>query len=116
MFLLESSSRRGIWTCLYLALTADVAVGERAARRSRVPAFLQDDDDGDDDDPSGGLLAGMKKRTHKQYDERMDVDDAEGMDTDVPPEHLGDIKADSISAWIAIDSVHKASEKHGGAA
>ena len=55
--------------------------GERAARRSRAPAFLQDDDDEDDDDPSGGLLAGMKKRTRKQYDERMDVDDAEGMDT-----------------------------------
>ena len=54
----------------------------------------------------------MKKRTRKQYDECMDVDDAEGMDTDVPREHLGDIKADSISVWIATDSVHKAIEKH----
>ena len=47
-------------------------------QRSRAPAFLQDDDDGDDDDPSGGLLVGMKKHTHKQYNEHMDVDDAEG--------------------------------------
>jgi DNA replication licensing factor MCM2 len=31
---------------------------------------------------------------------------------DVPLEHLGDIKADSIAAWIATDSVHKAIEKH----
>ena len=54
--------------------------GARAARRSRAPAFLQDDDDDDDDDPSGGLLAGMKKRTRKQYDEREDIDDAEGAD------------------------------------
>ena len=89
-----------------------MAAGERAARCSRAPAFLQDDDDGDDNDPSSGLLAGMKKCTHKQYDECMDVNNAEGMDTDVPLEHLGDIKADSISAWIAIDSVHKAIEKH----
>ena len=54
----------------------------------------------------------MKKRTRKQYDERMDVNDAEGMDTDVPLEHLGDIKADSISACIATDSMHKAIKKH----
>lgn len=55
--------------------------GIRAARRSRAPAFLQDDEDDEDDlDPNGGLLAGMKKRTRKQYDERRDIDDAEGAD------------------------------------
>ena len=55
--------------------------GSRAAKRSRAPAFLQDDDDDeDDDDPNGGLLVGMKKRTRKQYDERRDIDDAEGAD------------------------------------
>jgi DNA replication licensing factor MCM2 len=52
--------------------------GARAAKRSRAPAFLQDDDDDEEIDPNGGLLAGMKKRTRKQYDERRDIDDAEG--------------------------------------
>ncbi|KAF8532503.1 MCM2/3/5 family-domain-containing protein [Gautieria morchelliformis] len=87
--------------------------GARAAKRSRAPAFLQDEDEDEDDvDPNGGLLAGMKKRTRKQYDERRDIDDAEGADDDVPLEHLGDIKADSISAWIATDSVQRTIEKH----
>jgi Mini-chromosome maintenance protein 2 len=55
--------------------------GARAAKRSRAPAFLQDEDEDEDDvDPNGGLLAGMKKRTRKQYDERRDIDDAEGAD------------------------------------
>lgn len=104
--------------------------GARAERRSRAPRFLQDDDEDEVDvDPSGGLLAGMKKRTRKQYDERRDIDDAEGADDvgllcnvpsyvltcslqDVPLEHLGDIKADSISAWIATESVQRTIEKH----
>jgi len=50
--------------------------GARAARRSRAPAFLQDEDDEDEEvDPNGGLLAGMKRRTRRLYDERRDVDD-----------------------------------------
>lgn len=55
--------------------------GARAARRSRAPAFLQDEDEDEAPDPSGGLLAGItKKRTRKLYDERRDIDDAEGIE------------------------------------
>lgn len=54
--------------------------GDRAARRSRAPAFLQDDDDEEEDDSQGGLLAGMKKRTRRLYDERKEIDDAEGIE------------------------------------
>lgn len=52
--------------------------GLRASRRNRAPAFLQMDESEDEDDPSGGLLAGMKPRTRRHWDERRDVDDAEG--------------------------------------
>lgn len=53
--------------------------GARAAARSRMPDFLQSDDM-EDDDVDGGLLAGMKRRTRRQYDERKDLDDLEGVD------------------------------------
>lgn len=52
--------------------------GLRASRRNRAPAFLQMDESDEEDDPSGGLLAGMKPRTRRHWDERRDVDDAEG--------------------------------------
>lgn len=53
--------------------------GGRAARRNRAPGFLMsDDDDDDEDDPERRLLAGTKRRTRRHYDERRDVDDAEG--------------------------------------
>jgi len=45
-----------------------------------MPDFLQSDDADDDDDADGGLLSGMKKRTRRQYDERRDADDMEGME------------------------------------
>lgn len=54
--------------------------GDRASRRSRAPAFLQDDDEDEEVDTQGGLLAGMKKRTRRLYDERKDMDDAEGIE------------------------------------
>lgn len=56
--------------------------GRRAAARERMPHLMLSDSDGDDDDddPTGGLLAGLKARTRKQYDERRDIDDAEGID------------------------------------
>lgn len=51
--------------------------GARAARRTRAPDLLQSDDS-EFEDVDGGLLAGMKTRARRQYDERMDVDDAVG--------------------------------------
>jgi DNA replication licensing factor MCM2 len=53
--------------------------GARAARRSR-PTFLESDDIEDDEDPNGGLLSGLKQRTRRQYDERRDIDDMEGIE------------------------------------
>ena len=52
--------------------------GARAAARSRMPEFLQSDDI--EDDLDGGLLSGMKRRTRKQYDERKDLDDLDGVE------------------------------------
>lgn len=54
--------------------------GARAAARSRMPEFLQSDDDMEDDGLDGGLLSGMKRRTRRQYDERKDIDDLQGID------------------------------------
>ena len=57
--------------------------GRRAAARERMPFILSDgmsEGDMDDEDGTGGLLAGMKPRVRKQYDERKDVDDAEGIE------------------------------------
>jgi DNA replication licensing factor MCM2 len=54
------------------------ARGTRAARRSR-PTFL-DSDDVDVSEPDGGLLAGLRTRTRRQYDERPAADDMDGVD------------------------------------
>ncbi|KAM5543152.1 hypothetical protein V8D89_003026 [Ganoderma adspersum] len=77
----------------------------RAAARGIMPDFLQSDDV--EDDADGGLLSGMKRRTRKQYDERRDADDMEGVEDDLPYEQLSDIKANSIAEWIAIDRVRR---------
>jgi len=54
--------------------------GQRAARRSR-PSFLGSDDIEDDDLGDDELgIASMKKRTRKQYDERRDLDDLDGIE------------------------------------
>ena len=53
--------------------------GTRAAARSRMPEFLQSDDM-EDEGLDGGLLSGMKRRTRRQYDERPDADDLQGID------------------------------------
>jgi DNA replication licensing factor MCM2 len=54
--------------------------GQRAARRSR-PAFLGSDDMEDEDMGDDELgIASMKKRTRKQYDERRDLDDLDGIE------------------------------------
>ncbi|KAI0829890.1 MCM-domain-containing protein [Trametes gibbosa] len=85
--------------------------GSRAAARSRMPEFLQSDDM-EDDDVEGGLLAGMKKRTRRQYDERRDLDDLEGVDDELPLEQLSDIKAKSIAEWIANERVRRSIVRH----
>jgi DNA replication licensing factor MCM2 len=58
--------------------------GRRAAARERMPFILSDgmSEGADDEDMglAGNLLAGMKPRVRKQYDERKDVDDAEGIE------------------------------------
>ena len=53
--------------------------GQRAAARSRAPAFLDSDDAGTED-LDGGLLSGMKRRARRDYDERREVDDMEGVE------------------------------------
>lgn len=53
--------------------------GRRAARRSRAPAFL-DSDDVVDEDLDDVELARMKRRTRRQYDERRDLDDVDGIE------------------------------------
>ena len=47
-----------------------------------MPGMLSDDDEDveEEDDPAGGLLAGTKTRVRRQYDERRDRDDAEGIE------------------------------------
>lgn len=87
--------------------------GIRAANRGRAPQFL-DDDDMDDEDALGDDLgvARMKRRTRRQYDERRDVDDVDGVDDEIPLEQLSDIKAKSIVEWIANDRVRRSIVKH----
>lgn len=51
--------------------------GGRASRRGRVPAFLESDDDVEVEGEGDGLLRGIDtRRRRRQYDERMDEDDA----------------------------------------
>lgn len=58
--------------------------GARAARRSRAPAFLMSDDEDADEGGAGGLLEGIStSRRRRQYDERMEDDDAEGIEEEV---------------------------------
>jgi DNA replication licensing factor MCM2 len=92
--------------------------GRRAAARRRAPGFIDDDEEEDLDDEDGGALsgiipAGVKIRTRKQYDERQDVDDAAGAEDDdeMPFEQLSDIKANSVTEWIAQPRVRKTIEK-----
>ncbi|CCL98347.1 uncharacterized protein FIBRA_00342 [Fibroporia radiculosa] len=85
--------------------------GGRAARRSRMPNFLQSDDVEDDDDDRG-LLAGTKRRTRRQYDERKEMDDMDGVEDEIPIEQLSDIKAKSIVEWIANERVRRSIIRH----
>ncbi|EMD37775.1 hypothetical protein CERSUDRAFT_105677 [Gelatoporia subvermispora B] len=84
--------------------------GARASRRDRMPEFLQSDDL--EDEPDGGLLFGMKRRTRRQYDERKEMDDVEGIEDELPLEQLSDIKAKSIVEWIANERVRRSIVRH----
>lgn len=53
--------------------------GRRAAKRSLYPGFMESDDE-DDLNVGGDLLANMKRRTRRQYDERKDLDDLDGVE------------------------------------
>ncbi|KDR75810.1 hypothetical protein GALMADRAFT_211235 [Galerina marginata CBS 339.88] len=86
--------------------------GQRAARRSHAPAFLGSDDDIEDEADDELGLASMKMRTRKQYDERRDLDDLDGVEDEIPLEQLSDIKAKSIVEWIAHDRVRRSIVRH----
>ncbi|KAF9518139.1 hypothetical protein BS47DRAFT_1290112 [Hydnum rufescens UP504] len=86
--------------------------GSRAAARRRRLGFIEDDEDEEDEVESGvrGIVpTGVKLRTRKHYDERRDIDDAEGVDDDddLPAEELAEIKANSLAEWIAMPRVRK---------
>jgi len=53
--------------------------GQRAARRSRAPAFFGEEDMDDEMEDDDGLSR-MKQRTRRQYDERRDIDDMDGLE------------------------------------
>jgi len=76
-----------------------------------MPNFLQSDDM-DDDGDDRGLLAGTKRRARRQYDERKDLDDMEGVEDEIPLEQLSDIKAKSIVEWIANERVRRSIIRH----
>jgi DNA replication licensing factor MCM2 len=104
--------------------------GMRAATRSHAPSFFDSDDMGAEDDDESGLLSGTRARARRQYDERRDIDDMEGigdvrfpllplrcagllyLEKEVPLEQLSDIKAKSIVEWIANDRVRRSIVKH----
>lgn len=93
--------------------------GARAAARTHAPDLLGGYSDEDEDDigaggAGAGLLAGMRPRARRAYDERVeaDADDAAGVEAELPLEQLHDIKAHSIAEWIAIERVHRSIAKH----
>ena len=50
-------------------------------RRSRAPAFLGSDGMDEDDELDDELgISRMKRRTRRQYDERRDLDDMDGVE------------------------------------
>ena len=74
---------------------------ELAKAQGRKPAaFLQGDSDDEVD-------LGMTRRRRHQYDEDPE-DDADMLDDEMPGEAIADMKADTISEWIARDQVRRA--------
>jgi DNA replication licensing factor MCM2 len=54
--------------------------GMRASTRSHAPSFFDSDGPATDDDDESGLLSGTRTRARRQYDERRDIDDMEGIE------------------------------------
>lgn len=73
----------------------------RYGKQTRAPAFLQSDDDLSSDE--GGAT---RRRRRRHYDEQAIDDDEAGAD-ELPLEQLGDVKAESIAAWVATESVRR---------
>ncbi|KAJ7593710.1 MCM-domain-containing protein [Mycena floridula] len=83
----------------------------RDARRPR-PSFLGSDDDENMADEEDLGVSRMNRRTRRQYDERRDADDLEGVGDEMPLEELSDIKAKSVVEWIATDRVRRSIKKY----
>lgn len=77
-----------------------------------MPDILGSEGLDSDADPNVSMLAKMKRRTRRQYDERPDEDEAPDDAGELPYEQLQDIKANSITEWVSIPSVKKAIAKH----
>ena len=75
---------------------------ELARRRKTPVAFLQDDDDGGID------LTRQPRRRRHHYDEDEDEDMADDiMEEELSLETLQDIKASSLTEWVALPAVHR---------
>ncbi|KAI9665288.1 MAG: MCM DNA helicase complex subunit [Trizodia sp. TS-e1964] len=75
------------------------------ARQRRLPAaFLQDEDDDGDLD-----LTRQKRRQRHHYDEDQDDEDMADdiMDEELSLEALQDVKASSLTEWVALPAVHR---------
>ncbi|KAI3624288.1 MCM2 [Malassezia furfur] len=62
----------------------------------RAPTFLQSDEESEDDV--------LHRRRRRHYDEERDE---ERLEDELPIEQLGDVKADSIAAWVATENVRR---------
>lgn len=62
----------------------------------RAPTFLQSDEESEDDV--------LHRRRRRHYDEDRDE---ERLEDELPIEQLGDVKADSIAAWVATENVRR---------
>lgn len=75
---------------------------ELARRKAMPAAFLQDDDDGNLD------LTRQPRRRRHHYDEDDDEDMADDiMEEELSLETLQDIKASSLTEWVALPAVHR---------
>ncbi len=73
------------------------------ARRRRMPAaFLQDDDDGDLD-----LTRQPRRRRHHYDEDQDDVMADDIMEEELSLETLQDVKAASLTEWVAMPAVHR---------
>ena len=94
--------------------------GARAAARSRGPDFLLSDGLEEEDDMDGGLLSGMKRRTRRQYDERRDMDDMDGIeDVGTVAGFYGSSRFNSVTGttngatWRYQSQIYRRVDRHG---